>query len=155
MQSRFADDEKAAATELGYIFTFLLGVLLLTAFGIWAYDIETATRDRWNETVVSQNMDILADAIERADEASRLDPNVMYAESVKWSQSEEDEREMTLKLTEQSLILDHRGPLDQTRSISGTGVGSHGGELNLGGIEQIWVIYKDGVTKISKSNPGF
>jgi hypothetical protein len=41
-------DERAAATELGYIFTFLLGVLLLTMFSLWAYDIETATRERWN-----------------------------------------------------------------------------------------------------------
>ena len=39
-------DEHAAATELGYIFTFLLGVLLLTTFSIWAYQIETATRER-------------------------------------------------------------------------------------------------------------
>ena len=37
-------DERAAATELGYVFTFLLGVLLLTMFSLWAYEIETATR---------------------------------------------------------------------------------------------------------------
>ena len=36
-------DTSAAATELGYIFTFLLGVLLLTMFSLWAWDIETAT----------------------------------------------------------------------------------------------------------------
>ena len=34
-------DTGAAATELGYIFTFLLGVLLLTMFSLWAYEIET------------------------------------------------------------------------------------------------------------------
>ena len=40
-------DEGAAATELGYVFTFLLGVVLLSMFGVWAYGIETATRERW------------------------------------------------------------------------------------------------------------
>lgn len=156
MVNTLSNDEQAAATELGYIFTFLLGVLLLTAFGIWAFDIETSTRDRWNETVVSQNMDLLADAIERADEASRLDSGVKYAESVKWSQSEEDERSMTLKLTELGLELEHRGgALDQTRSISGTGTGSHEGEFSLGGVEQIWIIHEDGATKISIAHPGF
>ena len=34
-------DERAAAHELGYIFTFLLGVVLLTMFSIWAWEIET------------------------------------------------------------------------------------------------------------------
>ncbi len=156
MSGAFVNDEQGAATELGYIFTFLLGVLLLTAFGIWAYDIETSTRERWNEAVVAQNMDLLANAVERADQASRIDPGVMYAESVGWSQSEEDEREMTLKLTESGLELYHRtGPLDQSRSISGTGIGTHEGELNLGGVEQIWVIHKDGITMISTSHPGF
>ena len=33
---RLIHDERAAATELGYIFTFLLGVLLLTMFSLWA-----------------------------------------------------------------------------------------------------------------------
>ena len=52
-------DERAAATELGYIFTFLLGVVLLTMFSIWAWDIETATRERWNEEALQDNMDPL------------------------------------------------------------------------------------------------
>ena len=76
-------DTKAAATELGYIFTFLLGVLLLSMFSIWAWDIETATRDRWNEKAIEMNLDDLASAIERADEASRLG-NISYSESVFW-----------------------------------------------------------------------
>jgi len=63
-------DISAAATELGYIFTFLLGVLLLTMFSVWAWDIETATRERWNENAIQANMDDLAAAVERADEAS-------------------------------------------------------------------------------------
>ena len=58
------DDTSGAATELGYIFTFLLGVLLLSVFSIWTYDIETATRDRWNEQAIQMNLDDIAAAIE-------------------------------------------------------------------------------------------
>ena len=64
-------DTNGAATELGYIFTFLLGVLLLSIFSIWTYDIETATRERWNMEAIEMNLDDLAAAVERADEASR------------------------------------------------------------------------------------
>lgn len=83
-------DEHAAATELGYIFTFLLGVLLLTTFSIWAYQIETATRERWNENAIQSNLDDLAAAVERADEASRMG-SVEYAEKVTWRLTEADE----------------------------------------------------------------
>ena len=60
------NDISGAATELGYIFTFLLGVMLLSVFSVWTWDIETATRDRWNEKAVEMNLDDIADAIERA-----------------------------------------------------------------------------------------
>ena len=72
INSKRVTDTSGAATELGYIFTFLLGVLLLSVFSIWTWDIETATRDRWNEQAIQMNLDDLAAAIERADEASRL-----------------------------------------------------------------------------------
>ena len=49
-------DTRAAATELGYIFTFLLGVLLMSMFSVWAWDIETNTRLRWNEEAIQANM---------------------------------------------------------------------------------------------------
>ena len=65
-------DVSGAATELGYIFTFLLGVLLLSVFSIWTWDIETATRERWNKEAIQMNLDDLSAAIERADAASRL-----------------------------------------------------------------------------------
>ena len=55
-----SDDISGAATELGYIFTFLLGVMLLSVFSIWTWDIETATRDRWNEQAVKMNLDDIA-----------------------------------------------------------------------------------------------
>ena len=54
-QVRLSRDTRAAATELGYVFTFLLGVLLMTMFSVWAWDIETNTRLRWNEEAVEAN----------------------------------------------------------------------------------------------------
>ena len=90
INSKRVTDTSGAATELGYIFTFLLGVLLLSVFSIWTWDIETATRDRWNEQAIQMNLDDLAAAIERADEASRLG-DVEYTESVWWRATEADD----------------------------------------------------------------
>ena len=42
--NKLKQDESAAATELGYVFTFLLGLLLLSLYSIWAWDIENSTR---------------------------------------------------------------------------------------------------------------
>ena len=98
-------DTRAAATELGYIFTFLLGVLLLTMFSVWAWDIETNTRLRWNEEAIQANMDDLAAAVERADEASRLGGNISYAEEVSWRPTEADESLFLLELTDTAIKL--------------------------------------------------
>ena len=47
------EDESGASTELGYIFTFLLGVLFLSLFSVWAFGLETATRENWNTTLLT------------------------------------------------------------------------------------------------------
>ena len=91
MKGELKRDESGASTELGYIFTFLLGVLFLSMFSVWAFGIETATRENWNTTAVDVNMADLAAAVERADLASREDPSVSYAEVVDWRQTEADE----------------------------------------------------------------
>ena len=52
-------------------------------FSLWIYDIETATRERWNEEAIDANMNDLSAAIERTDVASRID-NSSYAERVYW-----------------------------------------------------------------------
>ncbi|MCH1529334.1 MAG: hypothetical protein L7S46_06390 [Candidatus Poseidoniaceae archaeon] len=146
-------DTSAAATELGYIFTFLLGVLLLTMFSLWAWDIETATRERWNENAIQANMDDLAAAVERADEASRMGA-VDYAERVEWRLTEADESRMTIILTDTNIELIHdTGDLDTNVSISGTGAGSHEGTLTLSGIDSIWVVHYQGVTSIEYDRP--
>jgi len=147
------NDISGAATELGYIFTFLLGVMLLSVFSIWTWDIETATRDRWNEKAVEMNLDDIADAIERADEASRLG-DIEYSESVWWRATEADENMFTLQLTDNYLILvDEGGSLDTQVYLSGTGTGGHTGTVDLSGAQMVWIIHKDGITSIDVDRP--
>ena len=148
------DDSAAAATELGYIFTFLLGVLLMSMFSVWAWGIETNTRTRWNEEAIQANMDDIAAAIERADEASRLGENISYAEVVSWRPTEADESLFWIELLDTSLhLIDEGGPLDMEVSISGVGVGSHDGRIPLAGVELIWVVHQDGITSLSLDRP--
>ena len=153
INSKRIEDTSGAATELGYIFTFLLGVLLLSVFSIWTWDIETATRDRWNEQAIQMNLDDLAAAVERADEASRLG-NIEYTESVWWRATEADENLLSLQLTNNSLILiDDGGSLDTEIFVSGTGSGAHSGSIDLSGAQMIWVVHKDGITSIEVDRP--
>lgn len=153
MHGKIKRDEVAAATELGYIFTFLLGVLLLTMFSLWAYEIETATRERWNVNAIQSNLDDLAAAVERADEASRLG-SVDYAEKVSWRLTEADESQLTVLLTDSSIELIHEGgDLDTNVSISGTGAGVHQGSVLLAGATSIWVVHSDGITSIQYDRP--
>ncbi len=147
-------DTRAAATELGYIFTFLLGVLLLTMFSVWAWDIETNTRLRWNEEAIQANMDDLAAAVERADEASRLGGNISYAEEVSWRPTEADESLFLLELTDTAIkLIDEGGPLDMEVALSGTGAGTHEGRVPLAGVERVWVVHENGVTSLSLDRP--
>ena len=151
----FQRDKEGAATELGYVFTFLLGVLLLTMFSLWIYDIETATRERWNEEAIEANMNDLSAAIERTDLASRIDDS-SYAERVYWRATEADESQFTLELTDTELILyDAQGDLDTERSLSGTASAPHSGVIDLAGVESIWVVYHDGNITIELDRPMF
>ena len=147
-------DTRAAATELGYIFTFLLGVLLMSTFSVWAWDIETNTRLRWNEEAIQANMDDIAAAVERADEASRFGGNISYAEEISWRPTEADETLFWLELHDTALILiDEGGPLDTEISLSGTGAGTHEGRVPLAGVERLWVVHDDGITFLSLDRP--
>jgi len=153
IESRKVTDTSAAATELGYIFTFLLGVMLLSLFSIWTWDIETATRDRWNEQAVQLNLDDIAAAVERADEASRIG-DIEYTESVWWRATEADENLFTIQLTDNYLVfIDEGGSLDTEVYLSGAGSGEHTGTVNLSGSEMIWIVHSDGVTSIQLERP--
>ena len=71
MGRRLVDDDSAAATEIGYVFTFLLGLMFLSAFSIWVWDLEVSTQNRWTEEAMEENLLSVGAAVERADEAAR------------------------------------------------------------------------------------
>lgn len=156
MRGRLVRDQAGASTELGYIFTFLLGVLFLSMFSVWAFGLETSTRENWNDTAVDVNMADIAAAVERADLASREDSSVSYAEVVSWRLTEADESEFILTLDDEGLHLDHsENNLDRDVSISATGSGTYDGRINLSGTTEIWVVYDEGVTYLTTSRPDF
>jgi len=154
--SNLRRDESGAATELGYVFTFMLGVVLLSMFSIWAWDIETATRERWNEEAIQNNMERLAGAIERADQASRTVENCSYAEPVNIIPFEASKASLTVQLDQRQLILHDSGNLyERTVQLSGAGLSTHQGEIELSGVDTIWAIHKDGVTMITTQHPSW
>ena len=156
MRGKLVRDQSGASTELGYIFTFLLGVLFLSMFSVWAFGLETSTRENWNTTAVDVNMADIAAAVERADLASREDSSVRYAEVVSWRLTEADESEFILTLDDEGLHLDHpENVLDRDISISATGSGTYGGRITLSGTTEIWVVYDEGVTYLTNTRPDF
>ena len=156
MKGKMVRDQSGARTELGYIFTFMLGVLFLSLFSVWAFGLETSTRENWNTTAVDVNMADIAAAVERADLASREDSSVSYAEVVTWRLTEADESEFILTLDDEGLSLDHsENELDRQVSISATGYGTYDGRINLSGTAEIWVVYHEGVTYLSTTRPNF
>ena len=156
MRGKLVRDQSAASTELGYIFTFLLGVLFLSMFSVWAFGLETSTRENWNTTAVDVNMADIAAAVERADLASREDSSVRYAELVSWRLTEADESEFVLTLDDEGLHLDHpENVLDRDVSISATGSGTYDGRIALSGTTEIWVVYDEGVTYLTNTRPDF
>ncbi len=156
MRGRLVRDQSGASTELGYIFTFLLGVLFLSMFSVWAFGLETSTRENWNNTAIDINMADIAGAVERADLASREDSSVSYAEVVSWRLTEADESEFILTLDDEGLHLDHsEDELDRDVSISATNSGTYDGRINLSGTTEIWVVYDEGVTYLTTSRPDF
>tara|TARA_B100001758_G_scaffold242557_1_gene251020 strand:- start:142 stop:612 length:471 start_codon:yes stop_codon:yes gene_type:complete len=156
MKGKLVRDQSGASTELGYIFTFLLGVLFLSMFSVWAFGLETSTRENWNTTAVDVNMADIAGAVERADLASREDSSVRYAEVVNWRLTEADESEFVLTLDDEGLHLDHpENELDRDVSISATGSGTYEGRITLSGTTDIWVVYDDGVTYLTNTRPDF
>ena len=156
MRGKLVRDQSGASTELGYIFTFLLGVLFLSMFSVWAFGLETSTRENWNTTAVDVNMADIAAAVERADLASREDSSVRYAEVVSWRLTEADESEFVLTLDDEGLHLDHpENELDRDVSISATGSGTYVGRITLSGTTEIWVVYDEGVTYLTNTRPDF
>lgn len=150
------NDESAAATEIGYVFTFLLGLMLLSTFSIWVWDIEVATQEKWTRDAIEENLFSVSEAIERADEAARLDPNAQYAEPVDLYLSSATGLELKMWLTDDAIhIKDSGNDFSATHTISAAAPTTHEGILDLAGVEKIWVVLDAGVVTIQLQQPGF
>lgn len=154
--NQISRDKNAASTELGYVFTFLVGVMLLTMFSIWTFGIETATRERWNIAAVDANLADIASAVERANDASRIHPELQYAEAVEWRLTEADDTAFTIHLYQDHLKIEHDEPeLEREKRLSGSGYAEHSGSLLLDGSGTVWVVYADGNLTLSLYRPSF
>lgn len=149
-------DESAAATEIGYVFTFLLGLMLLSTFSIWVWDIEVATQEKWTRNAIEENLFSVSEAIERADEAARIDPDAKYAEPVDLFLSSATGLELKMWLTEDAIhIRDGGNDFSAMHAISGAAPTTHQGTVDLAGVETVWVVLDAGVVSVQLEQPGF
>ena len=156
MSKEFANDENAAATEIGYVFTFLLGLMFLTSFSIWVWGLEVSTQERWTEHAIEENLLSVGAAVERADEAARLDSTARYAEPVDLHHSTAAGLNIEMWLTDDAVhISDSAEVYRSSQPISGAAATTHSGVVNLVGIETVWVVLMDGNVTLQVEQPGF
>ena len=156
MSRKLINDENAAATEIGYVFTFLLGLMFLTTFSIWGWGLEVSTQERWTEHALEENLLSVGAAVERADEAARLDPNARYAEPVDLHLSTAAGLNIEMWLTDDAVhISDSAEVYRSSQPISGAAATVHSGVVNLVGIETVWVVLEDGNVTLQVEQPGF
>ena len=156
MGRSLVDDDSAAATEIGYVFTFLLGLMFLSAFSIWVWDLEVSTQNRWTEEALEENLLSVGAAVERADEAARLDIDARYAEPVDLHLSTAVGLNLEMWLTDEALHLSDGEQVHRTsQPISGAAATTHSGVINLAGVETIWVVLDAGQVTIQVEQPGF
>jgi|TARA_Y100000994_G_C15600963_1_gene404643 hypothetical protein len=156
MSRKFVNDENAAATEIGYVFTFLLGLMFLTTFSIWVWGLEVSTQERWTEHALEENLLSVGAAVERADEAARLDSTARYAEPVDLHLSTAAGLNIEMWLTDDAVhISDSAEVYRSSQPISGAAATTHSGVVNLVGIETVWVVLVDGNVTLQVEQPGF
>ena len=156
MSKKFANDENAAATEIGYVFTFLLGLMFLTTFSIWVWGLEVSTQERWTEHAIEENLLSVGAAVERADEAARLDSTARYAEPVDLHLSTAAGLNIEMWLTDDAVhVSDSAEVYRSSQPISGAAATTHSGVVNLVGIETVWVVLMDGNVTLQVEQPGF
>ncbi|MEE2759257.1 MAG: hypothetical protein VYA86_04685 [Candidatus Thermoplasmatota archaeon] len=156
MQSRLRNDEQAAATEIGYVFTFLLGLMFLSSFSIWVWGLEVSTQERWTEEALEENLLAVGAAVERADEAARLDSDARYAEPVDLHLSTAAGLNLEMWLTDDAVHISDSAQAYRTEQpISGAAATTHSGVVNLVGIETIWVVLQSGNVTLQIEQPGF
>ena len=156
MSKKFANDENAAATEIGYVFTFLLGLMFLTTFSIWVWGLEVSTQERWTEHALEENLLSVGAAVERADEAARLDSTARYAEPVDLHLSTAVGLNIEMWLTDDAVhVSDSAEVYRSSQPISGAAATTHSGVVNLVGIETVWIVLMDGNVTLQVEQPGF
>ena len=156
MSKKFANDENAAATEIGYVFTFLLGLMFLTTFSIWVWGLEVSTQERWTEHALEENLLSVGAAVERADEAARLDSTARYAEPVDLHLSTAAGLNIEMWLTDDAVhVSDSAEVYRSSQPISGAAATTHSGVVNLVGIETVWIVLMDGNVTLQVEQPGF
>jgi hypothetical protein len=156
MKRKFVEDDSAAATEIGYVFTFLLGLMFLSTFSIWVWGLEVSTQDRWTEEALEENLLAVGAAVERADEAARLDGDARYAEPVEMYLSSASGLNLEMWLTDDAIHLSDGGEMYRTsQPISGAAATIHSGVVKLTGVETIWVVLDSGNVSIQVEQPGF
>ncbi|MEC8979741.1 MAG: hypothetical protein VX433_06625 [Candidatus Thermoplasmatota archaeon] len=149
-------EEEAAATEIGYILTFFLGLMFLTTFSVWTFDIQQATEERWTNEAIQENLREVSEAVERADSAMRIDSNASYAEPIYLRLSADTGLGLILLLTEESVtITDTSEARMFTQEISAASDATHSGEVNLAGVSIVWVSLQNGNITIGLEQPGF
>lgn len=154
--SEFMRDTVAAATELGYVLTFLLGLSFLSVFSIWTWDLQDERGNVWLEQAMEENLDSIAEAVERADLASRQSGNVTYAEPVELLLSQAVNLQLRLVLDDDGLLMqDKSETLVFRRDISATSATNHSGEVELAGLERVWVLLQGNHVTITSNQPGF
>ena len=154
-QASLRRDEAAAATELGYVFTFLLGLLFLSMFSVWTWDLETSRQKSWTAEAMDQNLDAVAAAVERADSASHLGEGVIYAEPVPLLLSQATRLELRMLLDDDGLLLqDGSREFTSRRSISSGAATNDTGEVSLNGIVTVWVVLVGEEVRLQVSQPG-
>ena len=156
MTRKLVESDSAAATEIGYVFTFLLGLMFLSSFSIWVWGLEVSTQDRWTEEALEENLLAVGAAVERADEAARLDGDARYAEPVEMHLSSAAGLQLEMWLTDDAVHLSDGKQMYRTsQPISGAAATTHSGVVKLVGVETVWVVLDAGQVTIQVEQPGF
>ena len=156
MTREISNDENAAANEIGFVFTFLVGLMFLSTFSICVLGLEVSTQDRWTEEALEENLLAVSAAVERADEAARLDGDARYAEPVDMYLASAAGLNLEMWLTDDALHLSDGEQMYRTEQpISGAASTTHSGVVKLAGVETIWVVLDAGNVTIQVEQPGF
>ena len=130
--------------------------MYLTTFSIWTFDIQQATEERWTNEAIQENLREIAEAVERADAAMRLDSNASYAEPIELRLSADVGLGLILLLDDEKVTMtDASESKEFSQGISAASSASHSAEVNLAGVELIWVSLHNGTISIGTQQPGF